>query len=258
MVKTTSFKKLSVDTNIVIGLALLYLRGEKEFIDTNIASGGNKITIKQYAEDLKYLQHCIDKHHIQVIITPQVMYELNFRAKEVDSHGNKIELEKETIVLQNLKNLALEYLQRMPKIKIAQIPTNQQDKFITFTERLVIEYVDTFKIFLRNLMGNIPSDARIIAQTTALAVDFISRDNHFHNKNPYEKHSKAEKLAMTNKNLGGHPTKVIALCDLESEMTNIGTRGGLIAKKHFEENKSAVKFNLSSYAEYLDNKQLGR
>ena len=47
------------------------------------------------------------------------MYELNFRAKEVDSHGNKIELDKETIARQNLKNLALEYLQRMPKIKIA-------------------------------------------------------------------------------------------------------------------------------------------
>lgn len=256
MTKTTSYKRLSVDTNIVIGLALLYLRGEKEFIDINLASGGSKNAIKQYAEDLKFLQHSIDKHKIQVVITPQVMYELNYRKQEFDPDGNPTELNKEDIVNNNLKKLSLEYLERMPKVKIAKISVNDRQEFRDRIERLMKAY-DYHHIFERNLKGNSPSDARIIAQTSILGLDFISRDNHFNYLHPYSKCSKAEKLAKTN-NREGYKTKVIALCDLESTMSNISSRGGLIAKKHFEETKSAVEYSLLSYEEYLNDRHLGR
>ena len=256
MVKTTNFKILSVDTNIVIGLAVLYLRGEKEFIDINLASGGSKHAIKQYAEDLKFLQHCIDKHKILVIITPQVMYELNYRKQELDHDGNPVELSKEDIVHHNLKNLSLEYLERMQKVKIVKISAKDRPEFKDRVERLMKAY-DNRHIFERNLKGYSPSDARIFAQTSILGVDFISRDNHFNYLHPHSKCSKAEKLSKTN-NKQGYKTKVIALCDLESTMSNIGSRGGLVAKKHFEAPKSAVEYSLLSYAEYLNDRQLGR
>ena len=41
MTKVIKFKRLCVDTNVIMGLALLYERGEKEFIDTNLASGSS-------------------------------------------------------------------------------------------------------------------------------------------------------------------------------------------------------------------------
>lgn len=259
MVQTNKYKKLSVDTNIVIGLALLYLRGEKELINNNLAGGGSKIANKQYAEDIKLLQTYVDKRHIQIVLTPQVMYELTYKAKNVDEHGNTTELSKEDLAWQNLKNLALEYLERMPKIKIAKIARHCQAEFNEDTEFLVDEYVNHYHIFEKNKKGNAPSDARIMAQATVLGLDFITRDHHFTSLSPCSKKSRAEKIYMTNCTYSDDtPTKVIPLSELESTMSNIGNHGQLVRKKYFQENNTDIDYSLLSYEEYVNDRHLGR
>lgn len=252
MTKVIKFKRLCVDTNVIMGLALIYERGEKEFIDTNLASGSSLSALKQYAEDLKALQKYIDKHRIQIVLTPQVMHELKFREFDVDSKGNAIELKPETRLRQKLKDLTLDYLKKMPNIKIAKISPHRKKIFETFTERLATEYVDTFHIFEKNTMGNLPSDARIMAQVTALGMDFITRDNHFKSKHYLSDYSKADKIAITNNNMGGYKTKVIEITELDSVMTNKGAE----PKKYFKENTPIAECGYFSYEEYLNNKPL--
>ena len=60
MAKMNKFKRLCADTNVLIGLALLYQRGQREFIDTNIAGRNSRPALKQYAEELKTLQKYIE------------------------------------------------------------------------------------------------------------------------------------------------------------------------------------------------------
>lgn len=254
MTKVIKFKRLCVDTNVIMGLALLYERGEKEFIDTNLTSGSSLTVLKQYAEDLKNLQKRIDNRQVQVVLTPQVMRELKFREFDVDLKGNPIALKPETILRHKLKDLTLEYLQKMPKIKIAKISPQRKQIFDLFTERLATEYVDTFHIFEKNAMGNLPSDARIMAQVTALGMDFVTRDKHFKAKHYLSDYSKADKIAMTNSNMGGYKTKVIEIKELDSVMTNKSAG----PKKYFKENTPIAECTYIPYAEYLQNKPLER
>ncbi|MBR2053190.1 MAG: hypothetical protein IKK20_01825 [Clostridia bacterium] len=257
MAKMNKFKRLCADTNVVIGLALLYEKGERAFINTNIAGRNTRQTLKQYAEDIATLQHYIDKGVVQLVIPPQVMFELRFREKTIDENGNNVELSPETVAREKLKDLTLEYLQKMPTIKVARILPQRKIIFEQFTQRLADEYVNTYRIFERNKMGKTPSDAIIMAQVSALGIDFLSRDQHFHHKHYLAKCSKAEKISIANKNLGGRSTKVIAIDDLESVLHH-KTEHGVALQKTFKDNQPIAQCAYMNYDEYLQDKALER
>ena len=251
MAKMNRFKRLCADTNVLIGLALLHQRGERVFIDTNIAGRNSRPVLKQYAEELKTLQKYIENHRIQLVIPPQVMFELRFREKPSDES----ELSPETVARQKLKDLTLEYLEKFPQIKIVRILPQRKAIFEQYTERLADEYVNTYRIFERNAMGKTPSDATIMAQTSALGIDFLSRDQHFHKMHYLAKCSRAEKIALANKSLGGRPTKVIDIAELDGIMTTHSEKG-LVPKKSFKDNTPIADCAYMSYNEYLEDKTL--
>lgn len=252
MAKHLKFKRLSVDTNIIMALGLLYFRGEREFINTNLAGGSTPTAQKQYAEDIETIQKFIDSRRIEVVLTPQVIYELTFREKEVDDKGNPIKLKPDVIANQKIKDLALEYLSLMPKVKIARMLPNREEFFRPYCERLAYEYVHSYHIFGINKKGNLPSDAIIMAQTTALGMDFVTRDNHFKAKHYSSDYSKAEKIAITNHNFGSRKTKVFSVNEVSEILTN-STHG---PKRYFEENTPLFDCIYLNYDEYLADKAL--
>lgn len=253
MANLKKFKRLCVDTNIIMDLALLYFRGETEFIDTNVAGKGNIFNIKQYAEDIANLQKYIEKHAVEIVLVPQVMYELNYRDKEVDKNGNKVELGKLEIARQKRKELALEYLKIIPEIKIAKILPDREQIFYQYSERLANEYVHSFHIFAPNKQNNLPSDALIMAQVTALGIDFLTRDNHFKRTHYLSDKSRAEKIYMTNNNMGGRTTKLIEISELDYILNN---RNGskVYPKRYFKENVPLVNCEYITYDDYLTSK----
>ena len=253
MATLKKFKRLCVDTNIIMDLALLYFRGETEFIDTNVAGKGNIFNIKQYAEDIANLQKYIENHAVEIVLVPQVMYELNYRDKEVDKNGNKVELGKLEIARQKRKELALEYLKIIPEIKIAKILPEREQIFYQYSERLANEYVHSFHIFAPNKQNNLPSDALIMAQVTALGIDFLTRDNHFKRTHYLSDKSRAEKIYMTNNNMGGRTTKLIEISELDYILNN---RNGskVYPKRYFKENVPLVNCEYITYDDYLTSK----
>ena len=259
MAKMNKFKRVCADTNVLIGLALLAERGERTFISANIAGKSNRYANKQYAEDIKALQNFIDAKSIELVLPPQVMYELQYREKEFDENGNKVDLTKEAIALQNLKDLTLEYLKKHPGIKVARILPNRKEQFFKNSEMLANEYVNTYHIFEPNNMGNVPSDATIIAQVTSLGLDFLTRDQHFHSKHYLSSKSKAEKIAISNKNLGNqYPTKILNFQDLQSEFINKTAYGDIRKKKYFNDNTPIANCTYMDYNEYLEDRALER
>lgn len=254
MPRSLRFKRLCPDTNIIIALALLYEKGERVFINTNIAGDSTLFRVKQYALDIQNLQKYIDNNKIELIITPQVMHELQFRKATIDENGNKVELDQETILQEKLKDIALEYIPKMPQIKVARILPDRRWNYKEFTEKLADEYVFQH-IFAKNKNGNTPSDAIIVAQATGLHIDFITRDRHFLKQHVMSSVTNAEKIHLTNKTFGNHPTKVIPFEDLDNIMSK-KTDFGVKTKDNFKQNTPICPCAYMPFDEYLEDKKL--
>ena len=69
---------------------------------------------------------------LKPIIDPRLMH----FAYHIDENGNKVDLTKEAIALQNLKDLTLEYLKKHPGIKVARILPNRKEQFFKNSEML--------------------------------------------------------------------------------------------------------------------------
>lgn len=254
MVEYNRFKRLSADTNVIIGLALLSEKGKKGFIDANIAGGGSKFAAAQYAEDLKMLEKFIRSNSVQLVLTPQVLYELEYRKRGTGEKGKTKGITPQVQISQELKDIALRYLEDMPQIKIARVYPHRQAAFDKFTQRLADEYV-MHHIFDKNKNNNAPSDAIIMAQSSMIGMDFVTRDAHFTTKkHVMSDYSKAEKIYLTNQSFG-LDAKVIAFPELEPTMT---TRFGASqqAKKRFKTDKSFAKCAFYSLKEYREDRAL--
>lgn len=254
MPKSLRFKRLCPDTNVIVDLALLYEKGERVFINVNNTGEKTLFRVKQHALDIQNLQNYLNNNKIELIITPQVMFELQFRTPTVDQNGNKVEIDPKVAHFEKLKDIALEYIPKMPQIKVARILPDRRWNYNEFTEKLADEYVYQH-IFAKNKNGNTPSDAIIVAQATGLHIDFITRDRHFLKQHVMSSVTNAEKIHLTNISFGNHPTKVIPFEDLDNIMSK-KTDFGLKTKDNFNQNVPICQCAYMGYYEYLEDKKL--
>ena len=169
MAKLSNVKRVSVDTNILIIIALKNKNN----------SYGNiiKRTDPLFFDNLNFLEKQVRAGVFELVITPKVMEELIFRV-----HQEK--LDKYTggdMSLDEKKDLALKYIEKTNGVKIVQLDGNIQKDFKNLSNRIAKEYCAGGKkaVFQTKNNGAIPNDAVIMAQSAVLGLDRLTCANHF-------------------------------------------------------------------------------
>ena len=169
MANFDNVKRISVDTNILIILALK--SEQKSYCDVI------RRTDPLFFDNLNFLEKQVKNGVFELIITPKVLEELVFRV-----HQEK--LDKYTgadMSLDAKKDLALKYIEKTTGAKIVQIDSKNQKNFKNLSTKIAKEYCAGGKkaVFQTKNNGAIPNDAVIMAQSAVLGLDLLTCDNHF-------------------------------------------------------------------------------